>query len=109
MAATGRTVSLVDGAAEITGVRCLTPPTATLRPPGGRRSGWRLASQLSLNHLSLCDGEEGAHALREILRLHDLRDVPETRAAIESIRSVALCARARRACRAAGRSAAAST
>jgi type VI secretion system protein ImpG len=81
-------VGMVDGAAEVTGVRCVTPPTATLRPAGGRRSGWRLASQLSLNHLSLCDGEDGAQALREILRLHDLRDVPETRAAIESIRSV---------------------
>ncbi len=81
-------VSLVDGAAEITGVRCMAPPTATLRPTGGRRAGWRLLSQLSLNHLSLMDGPEGADALREILRLHDLRDVPETRAAIESIRAV---------------------
>jgi type VI secretion system protein ImpG len=81
-------VNMVDGAAEITGVRCLTPPTATLRPPSGRRAGWRLASQLSLNHLSLCDDAVGADALREILRLHDVRDVPETRAAIESIRSV---------------------
>ncbi len=82
-------VSLVDGAAEVTGVRCMAPPTATLRPAGGRRAGWRLMSQLSLNHLSLTDGAEGADALREILRLHDLRDVPETRAAIESIRAVA--------------------
>jgi type VI secretion system protein ImpG len=47
-----------------------------------------LLSQLSLNHLSLMDGAEGAQALREILRLHDVRDVPETRAAIESIREV---------------------
>ena len=85
-------VSLVDGAAEVTGVRCIAPPTATLRASGGRRSNWQLASQLALNHLSLCDGEQGADALREILRLHDLRDVPETRAAIESIRSVT-CAR----------------
>ncbi len=86
------TVSLVDGAAEVTSVRCIAPPTATLRASGGRRSNWQLASQLSLNHLSLCDGEQGADALREIMRLHDLRDVPETRAAIESIRSLA-CAR----------------
>jgi type VI secretion system protein ImpG len=85
-------VSMVEGAAEITGLRCVTPPTSTLRPPGGRRAGWRLASQLSLNHLSLTDGAAGADTLREILRLHDLRDVPETRAAIESIRSVT-CAR----------------
>ncbi len=85
-------VSMVEGAAEITGVRCVTPPTATLRPPGGRRSGWRLASQLSLNHLSLSDGTQGADALREILRLHDLRDVPETRAAVASVHAIT-CAR----------------
>lgn len=81
-------LALVDGAAEVTGVRCIAPPTATLRTAGGRRDGWRLISQLSLNHLSLSGGEDGAQALREILRLHDARDVPETRAAIDSLRAV---------------------
>jgi type VI secretion system protein ImpG len=85
--------SLVDGAAEVTTVRCITPPTATLRPPHARRAAWRLISQLSLNHLSLTDAAEGADALREILRLHDLRDIPETRAILDSIRSVQ-CSRA---------------
>ncbi len=81
-------LAMVEGAAEVTAVRCITPPTPTLRPPHAARSGWRLVSQLSLNHLSLADGAEGADALREILRLHDVRDVPETQAIIQSIRSV---------------------
>ena len=81
-------LAMVEGAAEVTGVRCITPPTPTLRPPQAARAGWRLVSQLSLNHLSLADEAEGAEALREILRLHDVRDVPETQAIIQSIRSV---------------------
>ena len=81
-------LSMVEGAAEVTLVRCITPPTPTLRPTQGRRQGWRLISQLSLNHLSLADDAEGADALREILRLHDLRDVPETRAALDAVRAV---------------------
>lgn len=81
-------LSMVEGAAEVTAVRCITPPTATIRPPQGRRQGWRLISQLSLNHLSLADDAEGADALREILRLHDVRDIPETHAALDAIRAV---------------------
>jgi type VI secretion system protein ImpG len=81
-------MNLVDGATEVTRLRCLTPPTETLRPVPSRRAAWRLISQLSLNHLSLTGGTRGADALREILRLHDMRDAPETRAALEAIRSV---------------------
>jgi len=49
---------------------------------------WRLISHLSLNHLSLTGGPEGADALREILRLHDHVDSPETQAKLAGIRSV---------------------
>ncbi len=80
-------VTLADGAAELLTVRCLLPPTPTLRAAPAGRSGWRLVSHLSLNHLSL-SGPDGADALREILRLHDVRDVPETRAVLEAVRSV---------------------
>ena len=78
-------LSLVEGAAQVAQVRCLTPPTPTLRPS---HAAWRLVSQLSLNHLSLTGGIAGAEALREILRLHDLRDAPETRALIDGVRGV---------------------
>lgn len=82
------TLEAAEGAPGIAKIVCMTPPTPTLRPdfgPGGR---WRLVSHLTLNHLSLTDSEEGAEALREILRLYDFRDSSETRAVIDSILSV---------------------
>jgi type VI secretion system protein ImpG len=68
-------------------VECLSPPTPTLRPALGRGAAWRLISHLNLNHLSLTapDENDTAAALREVLRLYDGVDVPETRARIESI------------------------
>jgi type VI secretion system protein ImpG len=49
---------------------------------------WRLVSHLSLGHLSVVGGEEAAAALREVLRLYDMRDSTETRTAIEALLNV---------------------
>src|SRR5262249_50274394 len=49
---------------------------------------WRLVSHLTLNRLSLVDGQDGAEALREMLRLYDFRDSSETRGIIDSVLSV---------------------
>ncbi|MGE4481425.1 type VI secretion system baseplate subunit TssF [Acidocella sp.] len=67
---------------------CVTPPTPTLRPERRARKAWRLISHLSLGHLSVTGGAEGATALKEILRLYDLRDTADTRAAMEALLSV---------------------
>ncbi|WP_198373350.1 type VI secretion system baseplate subunit TssF [Roseomonas rosulenta] len=77
-----------QGGAAVSAVDCLSPPTPTLRPGLNDRGAWRLISHLALNHLSVTGGEAGAAALREILRLHDLRDTAETRAALASLVSV---------------------
>ena len=77
-----RFVQAVPGVSAIT---CLTAPTPTLRLPSRKEGSWRLISHLALNHLSLVDQPDGAEALREILRLYDFRDAPETRAMIESV------------------------
>jgi type VI secretion system protein ImpG len=45
-------------------------------------------SHLSLGHLSLVGGTAGADALKEMLRLYDLRDSPETRAVIDALLAV---------------------
>lgn len=47
----------------------LVKPTDAILPPARASLLWRLASQLSLNYLSLIS--EGADAFREILRLHN--------------------------------------
>ena len=62
--------------------------TPTLRPPLKRRAAWRLISHLSLNHLSLADYEDGADALREILKLYDFADSAAIMACCDAVISV---------------------
>ena len=81
-------LQLAEGGAPLETIACLTPPTPTLRPAMRHGTRWRLISHLSLNHLSLSDYEDGADALREILKLYDFTDSPETRAMIDGLVSV---------------------
>lgn len=75
--------------APLSRIECLTGrPTPTYRPALKHGAMWRLVSHLSLNHLSLVDYEEGADALREILKLYDFADSAETRSMIDGIQSV---------------------
>jgi type VI secretion system protein ImpG len=61
-------------AAPLERVRCVKLPTAPLRLPYRRGLYWRLISHLSLNHLSIADGQLGKDALQELLRLYDYSD-----------------------------------
>lgn len=81
-------VRVADPAAPVDRAECLSPPTPTLRPQLRERSGWRLVSHLALNHLGVTGGPDAARALREMLRLHDLRDTAETRLALDGIVAV---------------------
>ncbi len=54
-------------------ISLLVKPTAAQTPPMDGETLWMLISHLSLNHLSL-EGNEGAAALRDILRLYVPRD-----------------------------------
>ena len=76
---------LVEGAAAVAALNAVTAATSTLRPPLRENGFWRLVSHLSLGHLSVTGGADGAAALKEVLRLYDLRDTAETRAAIEAL------------------------
>ena len=79
----------ITAAGPVGRVRCLRKPTATIRPRTGRGLQWPLISQLSLNHLSLSDSENGLDSLREILRLYDFADGAVTRHQIEGISALA--------------------
>jgi type VI secretion system protein ImpG len=81
-------LKLVEGAAAVIGVACLTAPTPTFRMPVRERGFWRLVSHLSLGHLSVVGGETAADALREVLRLYDCRESTESRAAIRALLNV---------------------
>jgi type VI secretion system protein ImpG len=81
-------LKLVEGVAGVTRIACLTAPTIPLRTPLRERGFWRLVSHLSLGHLSLVGGAAGAEALKETLRLYDIRASPETAAVIDGLLTV---------------------
>ena len=74
---------LVEGAAAVAALNAVTAATTTLRPPLRENGFWRLVSHLSLGHLSVTGGADGAAALKEVLRLYDLprlrKPVPPSR------------------------------
>ena len=79
---------LSEGISAVAALRCLTAPNASLRAPLREQRSWRLVSHLSLGHLSVAGGPDAADSLREVLRLYDLRDSAESRAAIAGLLSV---------------------
>jgi type VI secretion system protein ImpG len=81
-------LSLTNPLAAVTSVTAMTAPSAPLRLPNRQQGRWRLISHLLLNHLSIVGGADGAEALKEMLRLYDFRDSPETRALIDGIVSI---------------------
>ncbi|HZW29684.1 MAG TPA: type VI secretion system baseplate subunit TssF [Isosphaeraceae bacterium] len=80
-------LEMTQGKGLVARIRCLTPPTRTLRPELGHGAQWRLISHLALNHLSLVDDDQ-AESFREILKLYDFKDSEETRGQIDGLLSV---------------------
>jgi type VI secretion system protein ImpG len=79
--------SFLKGGGLVSKIVCLTQPTPTLRPSSRPGALWKLISHLSLNHLSLVD-DGTPEALREILKLYDFIDSPDTRSQVEGLLSV---------------------
>jgi len=86
----GKTDFAVESGAPVESVRCVAGPTAPQASFAQGETAWRLVSHLSLNYLSLLDqdAEQGATALRELLRLYcGIEDSPAHRQ-IDGLRSV---------------------
>ncbi|MEX6500626.1 type VI secretion system baseplate subunit TssF [Pseudomonas zhanjiangensis] len=66
-------------------VSLLRSPHPQSLPALDGASRWRLVSQLTLNHLSLVEGEQSLAALKELLTLHNLRDEAAARRQIEGL------------------------
>ena len=77
----------LDGQAPVRRIDPILPPTLPCRLPAGE-ARWRLISHLSLNHLSISEGNMGADALREILKLYDYKNSRVTMQQITGIESV---------------------
>ncbi len=78
----------LEGATPVTRIQCVSKPTPTRRPALGSAAQWKLISHLSLNYLSLTDGEDGKHALQEILKLYDFTDSAITQQQITGIAGI---------------------
>jgi type VI secretion system protein ImpG len=80
----------LDEDAPVSGVRIVKGPS---RPLGTQREAnlaWRFINQLSMNHLSLIDTDEqqGAAALRELLRLYTNEGDAALQRQVDGVRSV---------------------
>ena len=78
----------LEGQAPIKRIDPLVPPTLPCRLAEGELR-WRLISHLALNHFSITDGEAGADALRELLKLYDYNNTRATSQQIAGIDSIA--------------------
>ena len=78
-------LQLAEGISSVTDIACLTAPTPPWRPALREHRSWRLISHLSLGYFSAVSHDAGAATLREVLRLYDVRDTSETRAAIDGL------------------------
>lgn len=93
-----RTDFTLESGAPVEAVRCVAGPTPPRPSWVEGDTTWRLISQLSLNYLSLVDGQEGenAAALRELLLLYADETDKSAHKQIEGVRSVSSKAVVRR-------------
>jgi type VI secretion system protein ImpG len=86
----GQTDFTLDAAAPVRAVRCLGVPSRPVEPILDGSAAWRCISHLSLNYLSLTDlnEQDGAAALREMLRLYARDNESVVRRYLEGVRSV---------------------
>jgi type VI secretion system protein ImpG len=86
----GQSDFTLDASAPVRAVRCLGVPSRPVEPMLDGSLAWRCISHLSLNYLSLTDlnEQDGAAALREMLRLYARDNESVVRRYLEGIRSV---------------------
>ena len=77
--------------APVASIRIVKGPSRPVPAHGDGSAAWRLINQLSLNHLSLIDTdqEQGAAALRQMLRLHANDGDASQQRQIEGLRAIA--------------------
>ena len=78
----------IEQAAPLAFITVLDKPTLQIDPPMDGGTLWRLISHLSLNYLSLSEGEDSLKALREILRLYCFTDHSDDHQQIAGIREM---------------------
>ena len=78
----------IEEAAPLSKIVCLKRPTPQLTPELGGNTLWKLISHLSLNHLSLSEGNKSLNGLREIMKLYAYSDRSSTDQQLSGIREM---------------------
>jgi type VI secretion system protein ImpG len=86
----GKTDFSIDVSAPVEEIRCVAGPTPPKPSHVEGEVAWRAISHLALNYLSLIDTDEqqGASALRDLLKLYGDASDPAIRKQIEGVKSV---------------------
>jgi len=86
----GPTDFTMDIDAPVEATRCVSGPTPPRPSPAEGEIAWRAISHLSLNYLSLADvnEEEGASALRELLKLYGDDSDPQIRKQMDGVKRI---------------------
>jgi type VI secretion system protein ImpG len=94
----GETDFTLESGGPVAAIRCLAGPTPPRASPAHKDVTWRLISHLSLNYLSLTEGDgqgqgqvddtQGAGALRELLRLYADFGEATNRGQVEAVRTI---------------------
>ncbi|PWV64781.1 type VI secretion system baseplate subunit TssF [Plasticicumulans acidivorans] len=87
---TGRTDFTLDSGAPVGSIRCVVGPTRPRPSVAENDVAWRLISHLSLNYLTLADSDpqQGAVALRELLRLYADTSDPAAQKQVDGLLSI---------------------
>jgi type VI secretion system protein ImpG len=86
----GKTDFTIASGAPVHSVRCVAGPTSPVPSYIGGQTAWRLISHLSLNYLSLLDqdAQQGATAMRDLLRLYCGHEDSVAHKQVDGLRSV---------------------
>jgi len=86
----GPTDFTMDIDAPVEATRCVSGPTPPRPSPAEGEIAWRAISHLSLNYLSLADvnEEEGASALRDLLKLYGDDSDPQIRKQMDGVKRI---------------------
>ena len=85
----GRTDFTLEQGAPVDAIRCIAGPTGPKPSFAEGEFAWRVISHLALNYMSLTDSaEEGAAALRELLKLYADTADPAVRKQVEGVKHI---------------------
>ena len=84
----GQTDFTLESGAPVDSIKVIAGPSTPVQAKAPSEISWQFVNQLSLNYLSLCDNDEGADKIRQLLRLYSNAQNPSIEKQIEAIKTI---------------------